>query len=98
MRQVEQRVPHLMKKGDFYYIIAAEGGTGRHHSICVARSKNIWGPYEISPYHPLITAWQKDTILKKSGHGNFVETDDGWYLVHLCARYLNGTGGFGIRT
>ena len=81
--------PHLMKKGDFYYIIAAEGGTGRHHSICVARSKNIWGPYEISPYHPLITAWQKDTILKKSGHGNFVETDDGWYLVHLCARYLN---------
>lgn len=55
----------------------------------MARSKNIWGPYEISPYHPLITAWQKDTILKKSGHGNFVETDDGWYLVHLCARYLN---------
>lgn len=81
--------PHLMKKGDYYYIIAAEGGTGRHHSICVARSKNIWGPYEISPYHPLITAWQKDTILKKSGHGNFVETDDGWYMTHLCARYLD---------
>ncbi|MDO5518836.1 MAG: family 43 glycosylhydrolase, partial [Clostridium sp.] len=28
-------------------------------------------------------------ILKKSGHGNFVETDDGeWYMTHLCARYL----------
>ena len=81
--------PHLMKKDDYYYIIAAEGGTGRHHSICVARSKELWGPYEVSPYHPLITAWQKDTILKKSGHGNFVETDDGWYLVHLCARYLD---------
>lgn len=81
--------PHLMKKDGYYYIIAAEGGTGRHHSICVARSKNIWGPYEVSPYHPLITAWQKDTILKKSGHGNFVETDDGWYMTHLCARYLD---------
>lgn len=82
--------PHLMKKGEYYYIIAAEGGTGRHHSICVARSKCIWGPYEISPYNPLITSWEKDTILKKSGHGNFVETDDGeWYMTHLCARYLD---------
>lgn len=81
--------PHLIKKDNYYYIIAAEGGTGRHHSICVARSKNILGPYEISPYHPLITAWEKDTILKKSGHGNFVETDDGeWYMTHLCSRYL----------
>lgn len=82
--------PHIMKKDDYYYIIAAEGGTGRHHSICVARSKSIWGPYEVSPYHPLITAWEKDTILKKSGHGNFVETDEGeWYMTHLCARYLD---------
>lgn len=82
--------PHLMKKDYYYYIIAAEGGTGRHHSICVARSKSIWGPYEVSPYHPLITAWEKDTILKKSGHGNFVETDDGeWYMTHLCGRYLD---------
>lgn len=82
--------PHLMKKDGFYYIIAAEGGTGRHHSICVARSEKLWGPYEISPYHPLITSWEKDTILKKSGHGNFVETPDGeWYMTHLCARYLD---------
>lgn len=81
--------PHLMKKDGYYYIIAAEGGTGRHHSVCVARSKNLWGPYEVSPYHPLITAWEKDTILKKSGHGNFVETEGGeWYMTHLCARYL----------
>lgn len=82
--------PHLMKKDGYYYMIAAEGGTGRHHSICVARSENLWGPYEVSPYHPLITSWEKDTILKKSGHGNFVETYQGeWYMTHLCARYLD---------
>lgn len=82
--------PHLMKRGKYYYILAAEGGTGRHHSVCAARSENLWGPYEVSPYTPLITAWEKDTILKKSGHGNLVETDDGeWYLVHLCGRYLD---------
>lgn len=82
--------PHLMKKDEYYYILAAEGGTGRHHSVCVARAKNIWGPYEVSPYTPMITAWEQDTELKKSGHGNLVETDLGeWYLVHLCGRYLD---------
>lgn len=82
--------PHLMKKDDDYYILAAEGGTGRHHSVCVARSKNIWGPYEVSPYTPMITAWEQDTKLKRSGHGNLVQTDQGeWYLVHLCGRYLD---------
>ena len=82
--------PHLMKKDEYYYLLCAEGGTGRHHSVCAARSKNIWGPYEISPYTPMITAWEQDTILKKSGHGNLVQTDSGeWYLVHLCGRYLD---------
>lgn len=81
--------PHIMKKDHWYYILTAVGGTGRHHSITVARSENLWGPYEISPYDPLITAWEKDTRLKKSGHGNFVEAPNGrWYMVHLCARYL----------
>lgn len=81
--------PHLMKKDGYYYILAAEGGTGRHHSICVARSKDLWGSYEVSPYTPMITAWEQDTVLKRSGHGNLVETaDKEWYLVHLCGRYL----------
>lgn len=81
--------PHLMKKDGYYYIIAAEGGTGVRHSICVARSSNLWGPYEVSPYHPLITSWQQDTPLKKCGHGNFVKTPEGeWYMTHLCARFL----------
>lgn len=82
--------PTLMKKDGFYYIIAAEGGTGRHHSIVVARSKDIFGTYEISPYHPLITSIHDPlTPLRKAGHGNMVKTDDEeWYLVHLCGRYL----------
>ncbi len=81
--------PHLLKKDGWYYLLTAVGGTGRHHSITVARSRDLWGPYEVSPYDPLITAWEKETKLKKSGHGNFVEAPDGrWYLVHLCGRYL----------
>lgn len=82
--------PHLMKKDGYYYIIAAEGGTGVDHAICVARSKELWGSYEISPYHPLITSKGQDTPLRKAGHGNFVETGSKeWYMFHLCARYLD---------
>ena len=82
--------PHIFKKDGWYYLLTAVGGTGRHHSITVARAADLWGPYEISPFDPLITSWEKDTKLKKSGHGNFVETPDGrWYMVHLCGRYLD---------
>lgn len=83
--------PSILKKEGWYYIVAAEGGTGRHHSIVVARSKSIWGPYVISPYHPLITSiHDPDTPLKKAGHGNLVETEHNeWFLVHLCSRYLD---------
>lgn len=81
--------PHIMKKDGFYYLIIAQNGTDKHHSIVVVRSENLFGPYEKSPYSPLITAWEQDTKLKKSGHGNFVQYDDGsWYMVHLCSRYL----------
>ena len=78
-----------MKKDNYYYLIMAQNGTGRHHSIVVARSESLFGPYKKSPYTPLITAWEQETILKKSGHGNFVEDNSGnWYMVHLCSRYL----------
>lgn len=81
--------PSLMKKDGWYYIVAAEGGTGRHHSIMVARSRNLWGPYGISPYHPLITSYHDpENPLQKAGHGNMVEWNGNWYLVHLCSRYL----------
>ena len=81
--------PHLMKKDNYYYLIMAQNGTGRHHLIVVARSESLFGPYKKSPYTPLITAWEQETILKKSGHGNFVEDNFGnWYMVHLCSRYL----------
>ena len=40
--------PHIFKKDGWYYLIAAEGGTGpdEHHSEIVFRSRKIDGPYE----------------------------------------------------
>ncbi|AEB07773.1 Xylan 1,4-beta-xylosidase [Coriobacterium glomerans PW2] len=84
--------PHVMKHDGRYYIVCAEGGTGRHHSIVVARADDLWGPYEVDPARPMLSSWGKDCSLRKAGHGNLLRDDAGaWYVCHLCARYLPGT-------
>lgn len=36
--------PHLYRRGDYYYIMCAEGGTGYNHCVTMGRSKTVWGP------------------------------------------------------
>jgi xylan 1,4-beta-xylosidase len=53
----------------------------------MARSSSLYGPYETDPENPILTSWEyPDAELKKAGHADLVETDDGWYMVHLCSR------------
>lgn len=84
--------PHMYNIGDWYYIIAAEGGTGLSHCVTMARSKSVWGPFETAPNNPILTSNQLDTTaLQKCGHADFTDTQDGeWYMVHLCSRPLSG--------
>lgn len=80
--------PHLYKRNGWYYLLTAEGGTGYEHAATLARSKSIWGPYELHPQKHIISS--KDTpfaALQRAGHADFVETPDGkTYLVHLAGR------------
>ncbi|KAF1947255.1 beta-xylosidase [Clathrospora elynae] len=80
--------PHLYKRNGWYYLLTAEGGTGYEHACTLARSRNIWGPYEIHPQKHILTS--KDAplaSLQRAGHGDLVETVDGkTYLVHLTGR------------
>ncbi|MCB9992615.1 MAG: glycoside hydrolase family 43 protein [Hyphomicrobiaceae bacterium] len=80
--------PHLYKRGGYYYLLTAEGGTGYEHACTFARSRHIDGPYELHPLKHIITA--KDAPLNKvqrSGHGDIVDTPDGkTYVVHLMGR------------
>ncbi|WP_077611780.1 glycoside hydrolase family 43 protein [Clostridium sp. Marseille-P2415] len=48
--------PHLYKRGEYYYILCAEGGTGYNHCVTVGRSKQVWGPYEGDPANPIVTS------------------------------------------
>ena len=48
--------PHLTKRGEYYYIMCAEGGTGYNHCVTMGRSSQVWGPYERDPQNPIVTS------------------------------------------
>ena len=82
--------PHLYKRNGWYFIVVAEGGTGKDHASTFARSRALSGPYEVDPLGPLVTsAYSPDCELKRAGHGSLVESATGEsYFVHLCSRPL----------
>ncbi|KAK3384416.1 glycosyl hydrolase [Lasiosphaeria ovina] len=47
--------PHIYRRDGFYYLLAAEGGTGLNHMVTMARSKSISGPFEANPANPVLT-------------------------------------------
>lgn len=80
--------PHLYKRGGWYYLLTAEGGTAYDHACTLARSRDIWGPYETHPQKHIVTS--KDApfaAIQRAGHGDIVETPEGkTYMVHLGGR------------
>lgn len=68
--------PHLTKRGEYYYLMCAEGGTGYNHCVTMARSKSPYGPFEKDPMNPILT----------SSPNNSNERAD-W--DHLKPRYYN---------
>lgn len=64
----------------------AEGGTHRGHKVTIARSKNIWGPYESYEHNPLITG-RDGSPVTCIGHAELVEDTDGkWWALMLARR------------
>lgn len=83
--------PHIYHIGDWYYLLAAEGGTGYEHTITCARSRSIWGPYEDASGYLLSNVPVGDTGVACSGHGDLVQAEDGsWWCVHLATRPDDG--------
>lgn len=82
--------PHLYKINGYYYLLTAEGGTRYEHQATIARSKDIWGPYEVHPGNPIITSYPYPrNPLQKAGHASIVHTHtDEWFLAHLIGRPL----------
>lgn len=83
---------HLYRRGDWYYLVAAEGGTAYEHSVIVARSRNPKGPFESCPHNPVLThATRKRDPFQALGHADLAETQNGeTYAVLLGIRPKRG--------
>ena len=93
--------PHLYKRGDYYYIMHAEGGTGPEHAVTICRSRNIWGPYENHFCNPILTHRHLGQAypIKYVGHGDLIETPAGeWYMTMLAVRPIKGYTTMGRET
>jgi xylan 1,4-beta-xylosidase len=70
--------PHLYRRGDWYYLVTAEGGTSYGHSVVAARSTKPHGPFSQSPHGPVITHRDRPRHpIQATGHADLVELDDG---------------------
>lgn len=83
--------PHMFKKDGYYFLIAAEGGTGDQHSEVVFRSKSVDGPYIPFDRNPILTQRNLDPKrvfpITSTGHADFVQTENGsWWAVFLGCR------------
>lgn len=94
--------PHIFKRNSWYYLFAADTGTGELHGQSILRSRDVWGPYEMyqadfmrrdsnsEAWSILTSRHHADILLQKAGHCDLVETAEGeWYAVHLCGRPLD---------
>ena len=83
--------PHMYKIGDYYYLMAAEGGTEYGHMITYARSESMWGEFENYPYNPVLTNRNKAPyIIQGIGHGDLIcDKNGGWHILSLGFRQLH---------
>ena len=88
--------PHLFKKGNYYYLMCAEGGTGDWHSEVILRAKSPMGPWEENPNNPILTQRtgldpNRPNPVSSAGHADIVEDKDGnWWAVFLACRPYEG--------
>lgn len=97
--QYDTEGPHIYKRGEWYYLLAAEGGTFEHHKLSMARSRNVWGPYESYEHNPILTAEGTKEYIQGVGHGELFQDGDGdWWIVALGFRSHNGVWPLGRET
>ena len=82
--------PHMYKINDWYYLVAAEGGTEYGHMVTYARARSPEGKFENYAHNPVLTNRNLGAFeLQGMGHGDLISDKCGdWFLVHLGFRQI----------
>jgi len=82
--------PKVVRHDGWYYIISAEGGTAgpaTSHMAVACRSRSLEGPWEQSPYNPIVHTWSADETWWSKGHGTlFADARGDWWMVYHAYR------------
>lgn len=78
--------PKLFRRGKYFYLMSAQGGTAgppTSHMAVVARSKSVFGPWENSPYNPVVHTYDYSEKWWSKGHATLVDSQNGeWWIVY----------------
>lgn len=79
--------PKSTVKDGYFYLTAAEGGTAgpaTSHMVVSARARSPLGPWENSPYNPIVHTYNRAERWWSQGHGTLVDDIDGnyWIMYH----------------
>lgn len=89
--------PKLNYKDGYYYMTSAEGGTAgpaTSHMVVAARSKSPLGPWENSPYNPVVHTYSAQDSWWSKGHGTLIDDINGnwWIVYHAYAKGYHTLG------
>ena len=89
--------PKLIKRGNYFYLLSAQGGTSgpaTSHMAVLARSKSLLGPWENSPYNPVVHTYSSQEKWWSKGHASLVEGPGGdwWMVYHSCLNNFRTLG------
>jgi beta-xylosidase len=78
--------PKAFYRDGYYHLLVAQGGTAgpaTSHMAVHARSKTPFGPWEYSPFNPIVHTRSRQERWWSRGHATAVEAADGsWWLVY----------------
>lgn len=84
--------PKLIFHNGWYYLSSAEGGTAgpsTAHMGIMARARHVMGPWENSPYNPMVRTRSRQEKWWRQGHGTLIDDVQGkWWFLYTG--YENG--------
>ncbi|MDR0811350.1 MAG: family 43 glycosylhydrolase [Paludibacter sp.] len=89
--------PKSTVKDRYFYLTVAEGGTAgpaTSHMVVSARAKSPYGPWENSPYNPIVHTESRAERWWSQGHGSLVDDAKGdwWILYHAYEKDFHTLG------